>query len=103
MSTATLVADWRAASTHVAPALVTDILWAAARPGDGLEHVHALTMPGRMELTFFHCAPSLEKALGSAGRLCRRALDSSPALSHWRIAGDTPATDFASTPHQPSK
>ncbi|MGR4881462.1 hypothetical protein ACIPUC_18925 [Streptomyces sp. LARHCF249] len=86
MATATLVAANEAAAAKLESAVVTDIVWASAMPDDDLEHVHAKTTSGRIELTFFHRTGSLADALSAAGEICRRALNSSPTLAQWRIA-----------------
>ncbi|MEU8673468.1 hypothetical protein [Streptomyces sp. NPDC048560] len=86
MATATLVAVDDAEVARLESAVVTDIVWAAAMPDDDLEHVHAKTTSGRIELTFFHRTGSLADALSAAGAISRRALNSSPTLAQWRIA-----------------
>ncbi|MCM1971334.1 hypothetical protein [Streptomyces sp. G1] len=86
MATATLVAAREADAAKLESAVVTDIVWAAAMPADDLEHVHAKTASGRIELTFFHRTGNLADALTAAGEICRRALNSSPTLAQWRIA-----------------
>lgn len=86
MATATLVAARETKAAKLESAVVTDIVWAAAMPADDLEHVHAKTASGRIELTFFHRTASLADALSAAGAISRRALNSSPTLASWRIA-----------------
>ncbi|MFD6968568.1 hypothetical protein [Streptomyces sp. NPDC059979] len=86
MATATLVTPADRAAKRLESAVVTDIVWAAAVPDDNLEHVHAKAAAGRIDLTFFHRTNSLAEALSAAGEICRRALNSSPSLSQWRIA-----------------
>lgn len=87
MATATLVADPGARRGDLTAAVVTDILWTAAEPGDGLEHIHARVISGQVDLTFFHRAENSAAATRAAGRLCHVALKTSPALSDWEIAG----------------
>ncbi|MCP3758868.1 hypothetical protein [Streptomyces sp. TBY4] len=86
MATATLVAARENEAAKLESAVVTDIVWAAAVPADDLEHVHAKTTSGRIELTFFHRTSTLDGALSAAAEICRRALNSSPTLAQWRIA-----------------
>ncbi|MER5400516.1 hypothetical protein [Streptomyces sp. NPDC002599] len=86
MATATLVAAREAEAAKLESAVVTDIVWAAAMPGDDLEHVHAKTTSGRIDLTFFHQTSSPDGALFAAAEICRRALNSSPTLANWRIS-----------------
>lgn len=86
MATVTLVPTENADAGMLESGVVADIVWAAAKPDDGLEHVHAKVASGRIELTFFHCSSSLTAAISAAGEICRRTLDSSPALARWRIS-----------------
>ncbi|GAA3017092.1 hypothetical protein [Streptosporangium longisporum] len=83
VATVTLTATDAAARRQIASPLVTDILWAAAVPADDLEHLHSRAVPERIDLTFFHRSPDPERADAAAVRICRRALDTSPALRGW--------------------
>ncbi|MFD0367768.1 hypothetical protein [Streptomyces sp. NPDC127114] len=85
MATATLVATDAATHRRLEAAAVTDIVWASAKPSDDLEHVHAQSTPGRIELTFFHRTRNPAEAISAAWEICLRVLNSSPSLSHWRI------------------
>jgi hypothetical protein len=85
MVTAALVAGGEAPQPELESGVISDILWAAARPDDGLEHIYARTATGRIDVTFFHRAESLSAALAAAGSICRRSLNSSPTLRGWRI------------------
>lgn len=85
MATATLVATDAAPHRMLEAAAVTDIVWASARPADRLEHVHAQSRPGRIELTFFHRTREPAEAVSTAGEICLRVLKTSPPLAHWRI------------------
>lgn len=93
MATATLVAAHEAGAAKLESATVTDIVWAAAVPSDDLEHVHAKTASGLIELTFFHRTSTLDGALSAAAEICRRALNSSPTLTQWRIAASPQLPD----------
>lgn len=93
MATATLVTATDSAAEKLESAVVTDIVWAAAMPADDLEHVHAKSASGRIDLTFFHRTSSLADALSAAGEICRRALNSSPSLSQWRISSASQLPD----------
>lgn len=77
----------------VSPELATDILWAAALPTDRLEHIRARPAPRGpdIDLALFHRARSTTEQEAEAAEnlsllLCRRAIDSSPALAGWRAA-----------------
>ncbi|WP_424533462.1 hypothetical protein ACOZ38_24245 [Sphaerisporangium viridialbum] len=83
MATLTLTATETAARRWLEAELVTDILWATAVPADYLEHLHSEASPDRVDLTFFHRSPGPAQANAAAVRLCRRALDNSPALRGW--------------------
>ncbi|MEU8971260.1 hypothetical protein AB0D11_18645 [Streptomyces monashensis] len=91
MALATLVAGGEAAHPELDSGIISDILWAAARPDDGLEHIHVRSAAGRIDVTFFHRAESLSAALAAAGDICRRSLDSSPVLRGWGF--DAPHPD----------
>lgn len=74
----------------VGPELAADILWAAALPGDRLEHIRARAGPHApdIDLVLFHRAVSVTGQEGEAPqdtslRLCRRAIARSPALAGW--------------------
>lgn len=86
MATATLVASDASPRAMLSAAAVTDIVWVSVKPDDGLEHVHARVVPGRIELTFFHRACGPVDAVSVAWELCLRVLGSSPSLAHWRLA-----------------
>lgn len=86
MVRATLVAGGQAPYPELDFGVISDILWTAARLDDGLEHIHARTATGRIDVTFFYRAESLSAALTAAGSICRRALNSSPALRDWGIS-----------------
>ncbi|MFD6076165.1 hypothetical protein ACFWG5_11360 [Streptomyces hydrogenans] len=85
MATATLVATDAATHRDLEAATVTDIVWASAMTEDDLEHVHASSTSGRIELTFFHRTRNPAEAISAAWEICLRALNSSPSLAHWRI------------------
>lgn len=82
-----LVAGARPSPDSLESALVTDILWTAAGPEDGLEHIHSRTSPERIELTMFYRSTAAAAA-AAAERACRNALRSSPTLRGWRFVSD---------------
>ncbi|MEZ0106326.1 hypothetical protein ABH920_000307 [Catenulispora sp. EB89] len=67
------------------PEIVADILWAAAVPADGLEHIRARhgPTPTAIDLALFHIGSEAETVADIALRLCRRAIDAAPALAGW--------------------
>lgn len=86
-----LVAGAEARNRLLSPETLVDVLWAAALPGDRLEHVRARPgpLPGTLDAVLFHI-PAGESAHGStteaALRLCRRALRAAPSLTGWSVA-----------------
>jgi hypothetical protein len=91
----------------VSPDTVLDILWAAALPGDRLEHIRARPGPRApdLDLVLFHRSrPTTEPEPATTAhtslQLCRRAIQSSPTLSGWNPAVllTPPAQD---TPDEP--
>ncbi|MFI9362325.1 hypothetical protein ACIG5E_14920 [Kitasatospora sp. NPDC053057] len=67
---------------------IIDLLWAAAAPGERLEHVSVQVRPHGIRLGMFTVATPGLTARAAALAICRRALAISPPLSGWRIAGD---------------
>ncbi|MFE5584081.1 hypothetical protein [Kitasatospora sp. NPDC056531] len=67
---------------------IIDLLWAAAGPGERLEHVSAQVGPQDIRLGLFTVATPELTAGAAALAICRRALAISPPLSGWRIAGE---------------
>lgn len=76
--------------------VVADLLWALAEPENRLEHVHAISAKGRVELVFFHLVTDPGQAADASERLCRLAIATSPRLRGWRvasIAGEAPLNE----------
>ncbi|MFH8385945.1 hypothetical protein ACH4E7_34345 [Kitasatospora sp. NPDC018058] len=67
---------------------IIDLLWAAAAPGERLEHVSVQARPHDIRLGMFTVATPGLTARAAALAICRRALAISPPLSGWRIAGE---------------
>ncbi|WP_230210328.1 hypothetical protein [Streptomyces kaniharaensis] len=67
---------------------IVDLLWAAAAPGERLEHVSVQVNPRGIRLGMFAVATPELTARAAALAICRRALATSPPLSGWRIAGE---------------
>jgi hypothetical protein len=86
LSRVTLIAPEQARPPAVRPALVVDLVWAAAGPADRVEHVAALGGPGLVEIGIFAQAESPEEAQLSACLLVRRVLHMAPLLGGWRVA-----------------
>ena len=99
-----LTAPTPAAGTAISPQVLADILWANADPAEGLEHVNVRAGPGPGSYTVGMFllplgsgradseadtdpgADSTADATSRALRLCRRAIQSAPALSGWALA-----------------
>ena len=76
----------------ISPQLAVDILWAAVLPGDRLEHITARAgpRPSDIDLALFHRTRSESEQATDvpdhpALRLCRRAIQRSPALTGWNV------------------
>lgn len=91
-------ADNTADSGHN-PELITDILWAAARLPEGLEHIRARHGPSSatFDVAMFYSSgsPSIAEA---ALDLCERAIASAPALLGWSADLIPTATDYPTDP-----
>ncbi len=85
MAVVTIFPGDQARDDRIEDAVVTDILWTAAVPEDGLEHIHSRTTAGRVEVTLFHRAQAATEANAAARRICRRALTASPSLHGWQL------------------
>ncbi|MFD4410130.1 hypothetical protein ACFVXW_34910 [Streptomyces sp. NPDC058251] len=85
MITATYVATGEQPARHLEPDVISDILWSAANPGDGLEHICAKSGFQEVSLVLFHRAARASDAVAATARICRAALDQSPALAGWQL------------------
>lgn len=86
MARVTLTATEEAPNQEIDPNLVTDLIWALARPEHSLEHLHTVTRPGRIDIIAFHLAADTPAAHNAGRRLCQLAITTSPQLSGWRIS-----------------
>jgi hypothetical protein len=68
------------------PSALADILWASARPRDGIEHIHVAPGPGNAVITYFLHAADDHSAVSTAQKVTDRALGQAPALRGWRRA-----------------
>ena len=84
MTTVRLRATSRA-NLEIEGAAVHDILWARATPTPGLEHVHVMVRPGRVDITIFCTLGREDEASYSAVRTCEAACRDSPVLSGWQV------------------
>lgn len=66
------------------PPGLADILWALARPLDGIEHIHVAPGPGRAVITYFLRTHDDRTALSTARNVTDRALSQAPGLRGWR-------------------
>ncbi|GIG62989.1 hypothetical protein Lfu02_73610 [Longispora fulva] len=69
------------------PTAVTEQLWARCRPEDRIEHFRVRIDPGHIDVAVFVLAESRSAGLDTARALCARALEHSPELSRWLLAG----------------
>jgi hypothetical protein len=85
MATVALTATDEAPNRDIDPKLVTGIIWALAGLEHALEHVHAISHPGRIDIVVFHLVSNGATARFIGHRLCQLAITTSPQLSGWRI------------------
>lgn len=85
MAQVTLAATVEATNWELNPNLVADLIWVVATPEHGLEHLHAVTQPGRIDVVVFHLAVDTAMARHASRRLCQLAISTSPQLYGWRI------------------
>ncbi|GAA1240395.1 hypothetical protein GCM10009665_34070 [Kitasatospora nipponensis] len=86
----TLSADGPATGHLLDGGRVGDLMWAASRPGELLEHVSTQAGPGWLHLGVFTLTSEQHTAGSAALAICRRALAASPLLRGWRIAAVRP-------------
>ncbi len=86
MARVTLDATGESAFTDIDADVVADLLWALAEPVSRLEHVHAASGKGRVDLVFFHLAADPGQAADASERLCHLAISISPRLRGWRVS-----------------
>lgn len=89
MITATYIATDEQPVQKLEPGVITDILWSTAVPGDQLEHIYAKVAPQEISLVLFHRDGEPQQAVAAAARICRTALEQSPALAGWRLLAPT--------------
>ncbi|MBV7699285.1 hypothetical protein [Streptomyces sp. TRM70350] len=75
------IADERRAARP--PHALADILWALARPGDGIEHIHVAPDVGSAVITYFLRAGDDRSAIATARQVTDRAISHAPALHGW--------------------
>nr|WP_157528726.1 hypothetical protein [Kibdelosporangium sp. MJ126-NF4]CEL20151.1 hypothetical protein [Kibdelosporangium sp. MJ126-NF4] len=86
MALVTMTATRRSARADIDANLVADLLWALAEPSHHLEHVHAKSVPGRVDLVLFHLTADAPAAATAARQLCRLAVSTSPRLRGWQVS-----------------
>jgi hypothetical protein len=78
------------APAHVPPSQIeaqvaADVLWAATRPEDLIEHIYVRAVHHRLYLVFYHRAPEPDIAARTVVCLCQRAGRASPLLRGWAV------------------
>ncbi|MFI1000604.1 hypothetical protein ACIP10_01435 [Streptomyces galbus] len=68
----------------VPPPGLVDILWAQARPADGVEHIRVAVGRGRAVITYFLRAGDDRSAVAAARQVTDRAITQAPSLRGWR-------------------
>jgi len=85
MILAALDAPAQALRPRVEAQIAADILWAATRPADLIEHIYVRVVQHGLYLVFYHRAPDPETAARTVVRLCQRAGHASPLLRGWAV------------------
>lgn len=85
MISATLGVRTEAADRSLPAGVAVDLLWAAARPEDRLEHVYCEPADGRLDFVFFVRSLSVAAACDAVAAICRRATATAPALRGWDL------------------
>ncbi len=80
--------DLLSAESGLDPVGLVDILWAHARPEDGLEHIAQHANDGTVDVTLFVKSDAPESAYLAAVRVCRSALQTARPLAGWELAAD---------------
>jgi hypothetical protein len=76
------------------PVGLIDILWAHARPEDGLEHIAHHVKNDRVDITLFVKSDARESACRAAIRVCRSALHAARPLADWKMITENQADGF---------
>ncbi len=85
MTLAALDAPARGPRSRVEAQIAADILWAATRPEDLIEHIYVRAVRHGLYLVFYQRAPDPEIAARTVVRLCQRAGHASPLLRGWAV------------------
>jgi hypothetical protein len=87
--TVTIRGDLLNAEAGLDPVGLIDILWAHARPEDGLEHIAQHVNDDTVDITLFVKSDAPQSAYLAAIRICRSALHAARPLAGWKmITGD---------------
>jgi hypothetical protein len=86
--TVSIRGDLLNAESGLDPVGLIDILWAHARPEDGLEHIAQHVNEDAVDITLFVKSDALESAYRAAIRICRSALCAARPLADWKMITD---------------
>ncbi|MEU3454353.1 hypothetical protein ABZ671_12225 [Micromonospora sp. NPDC006766] len=64
---------------------LTDLLWLNATAADGIRHIHARRIAGRVAVAVFTVASEQDISDYIVQRVCERAIRSVPALHGWTV------------------
>jgi hypothetical protein len=64
---------------------LSDLLWLNVTAADGIRHIHARTIGGRIEVAVFTVASEQEISDYIVERICKRAVRIVPALRGWTV------------------
>lgn len=76
------------------PVGLSDILWAHARPEDGLEHIAQHVNDDMVDITLFVKSDAVESAYRAAIRICHAALRAAHPLADWKMITDDQGNGF---------
>ncbi|MGW3468173.1 hypothetical protein ACWDKQ_06805 [Saccharopolyspora sp. NPDC000995] len=86
MAHTTLTATSMALNREINSSLVVDLIWVMAGTEYGLEYLHAVTQPGRIDIIAFCLVTDTRAAHRAGRRMCQDAITASPQLRGWRIS-----------------
>ena len=86
--TVSIRGDLLNAKSGLDPVGLIDILWAHARPEDGLEHIAQHINDDTVDITFFVKSDAPDGAYRAAIRICRSTLHAARPLADWKMITD---------------
>jgi hypothetical protein len=84
LSITTMTAQPGAPRRQIDVQVLIDLVWDTAVPADRIEHVSAVSRPGRVDLGLYLLAASQDEADQRAEAIAERASRTSPLLLRWK-------------------